>query len=302
MNILITGGTGLLGQRLVNFLLSKKMYPRLLSRQADYAAAVPRFEWNINAQTIDQKAFENVDVLIHLAGAGVADERWSAQRKKEILDSRINSTQLLYDTIEKLEHRPKTMICASATGYYGIKGVGHKSAEEEMAGSDFLAQVCERWEEKADRFKNLGVRVVKIRTGVVFDESGGALQKMEQPVRYYVGAPLGSGKQVVPWIHWRDWCGAVEHFINENSLSGAYNLVAPQPVTNAELTRLIAKVIRRPLLLPNVPAFVLRVLLGEMSSIVLEGHKISSEKLQESGYQFEYSSTEKALFELLGQD
>ncbi|WP_420580009.1 TIGR01777 family oxidoreductase [Reichenbachiella sp.] len=302
MNILITGGTGLLGGHLVDFLSNKGMSIRLLSRHADLTAAVPRFEWNIKEKKIDPRAFENVDVLIHLAGAGVADAKWTDKRKREIIDSRVESTKLLYQTVEKLDNKPKALICASATGYYGLKEFEHESSEDESSGDDFLAVVCEQWELEADRFKDLGLRVVKLRTGVVLDESGGALQKMVQPIRYFVGAPLGTGNQVVPWIHWKDWCGAVGHMIERVSLSGAYNLVAPQPVTNAVLTRLIAKIIRRPVLLPNVPAFVLKLMLGEMASIVLQGHKVSSKKLETSGYEFEYQEPEQALFELLGQD
>lgn len=302
MNILITGGTGLLGGRLADFLLQKGMSPKLLSRQSDLKAAIPRYKWNIKESSIYPKALEEIDVLIHLAGANVGEGKWTTKRKKDILDSRIDSTKLLYDTVAGLKKKPKTIICASATGYYGLKSFDHESSEEDIAGEDFLAQVCTKWEREADRFQDLGMRVVKLRTGVVFDQGGGALQKMAQPIRFFVGAPLGSGKQVIPWIHWSDWCGAVSHLISENNLSGPYNLVAPKPVTNADLTRLIAKIIRRPLLLPPVPSFMLRMLLGEMSSIVLKGHSVSSKKLQESGFEFEYNTAEQALFELFGQD
>ncbi|MEP2025156.1 MAG: TIGR01777 family oxidoreductase [Reichenbachiella sp.] len=301
MNILITGGTGLLGQRLVDFLSNLGMSPRLLSRQMDLNAVVPKFEWDIKKMSIDSEALENVEVVIHLAGANVAEGRWTDQRKKEIIASRIASTKLLYDTIEKLAEKPKSLICASATGFYGIQDFNHESIEEDNPGTDFLAQVCEQWESEANQFTKLGMRVVKVRTGVVLDESGGALQKMATPIKIFAGAALGTGKQIVPWIHWKDWCGAVGHLVQNKDLSGAFNLVAPQPVTNAELTRLIAKVIRRPLFLPNVPSFVLKILLGEMSSIVLNGNKVSSEKLQTSGYQFEYESVEQSLSELLGR-
>ncbi|WP_456459606.1 TIGR01777 family oxidoreductase [Reichenbachiella sp.] len=302
MNILITGGTGLLGGRLVDYFSSLGMFSRLLSRKEDLNAEIPRFEWNIRERKIDPSALEGVDVLIHLAGANVGEGRWTANRKKEIIDSRIDSTQLLYKAVAEMQNKPKTLICASATGYYGLQEFDHESQEDENAGDDFLAQVCEKWESEADRFQDLGLRVVKLRTGVVFDESGGALQKMTLPIRWFAGAPLGSGKQIIPWIHWKDWCGAVGHLIKENKLAGAYNLVASEPVTNATLTRLIARVIGRPLFLPNVPAFVLKLMLGEMSSIVLRGHKVSSQKLEASGFKFQYTSAEQALSELLGRD
>lgn len=302
MNILITGGTGLLGGRLVDYFSSLGMFPRLLSRKEDLNAAIPRFEWNIRERKIDPRALEGVDVLIHLAGANVGEGRWTANRKKEIIDSRIDSTQLLYEAVAGMQNKPKTLICASATGYYGLQEFDHESQEDENSGDDFLAQVCKKWESEADRFQNLGLRVVKLRTGVVFDESGGALQKMTLPIRWFAGAPLGSGKQIIPWIHWKDWCGAVVHLVNENELSGAYNLVAPEPVTNATLTRLIARAIGRPMFLPNVPAFVLKLMLGEMSFIVLRGHKVSSQKLEASGFKFQYDTADQAISELLGPD
>ncbi|WP_422360610.1 TIGR01777 family oxidoreductase [Reichenbachiella sp.] len=302
MNILITGGTGLIGKRLISFLLNRGMSLRLLSRRNFLKARVPSYQWSLAQGEIDGQAFEGVDVIIHLAGAGVAEGRWTDKRKKQIMDSRVESTKLIYETVAKLDNKPKALICASATGYYGLKEFAHESSEEENPGDDFLAEVCKRWEVEADRFKDLGLRVVKLRTGVVFDESGGALEKMVQPIRYFVGAPLGEGSQVVPWIHWKDWCGAVGHLIERESLSGAFNLVAPEPITNAALTRLIARIIRKPLWLPNVPAFALKLALGEMSSIVLQGHKVSSKKLEATGYEFEYLEAEQALFELLGQD
>lgn len=302
MNILITGGTGLIGKRLTKFLLQKGMSVRLLSRQADLSAKIPRYKWDINNGKVDSMALDGVDVVIHLAGANVAEGRWTAKQKQKILDSRVESTRLLYDAIEKSEQRPKTFICASGTGYYGFHDFNHVSLEDDQAGTDFLAEVCVKWEAEADRFSELEMRVVKVRTSAVLDKSGGALEKMVLPVKYFVGAALGSGKQHVPWIHWKDWCGAVGHLIENHNLSGAFNLVAPESVTNATLTRLIARAIHRPLILPNVPEFTLSLILGEMSSIVLKGHKISSKKLQDSGYEFEYGSAEEALSELLDQD
>lgn len=302
MNILITGGTGLIGQRLAKLLIQHQMSPRLLSRTANPNADIPQFEWNIKKDWIDPLAFEHVDVLIHLAGANVSEGRWTKSRKQEIMDSRINSTRLLFKTVEQLENRPKLLICSSATGYYGNLRFEHVSSEEDDPGNDFLATVCQNWETEADHFENLGLRIVKVRTGVVLDEKGGALLKMIQPIRVYAGAPLASGSQYINWIHWEDWCLAVIHLINEKQLKGPFNLVAPNPETNEVLTRLIAKIVRRPLWLPNVPAFVLKLILGEMASIVINGHKVSSKKLEDSGYQFTHDTLETALIKLLGDD
>ncbi|MEO9966145.1 MAG: TIGR01777 family oxidoreductase [Reichenbachiella sp.] len=302
MHILITGGTGLIGQRLTSSLLKQGMYPRLLSRKANHSGEVPRYQWSIKEGKLDPTALDGVDVVIHLAGAGVADERWTAKRQKEILDSRILSTRLLYDTINQLESKPSLLICASATGYYGIHDHQHISREEDSAGTDFLANVCVQWEAEADRFEALDMKVIKVRTGVVLDPEGGALQKIAQPIKYYAGAPLGSGKQQISWIHWEDWCRAVLHFLSKEAQSGVYNLVAPNPVTNAHLTRLIARAINKPIWLPNVPGFALKLMLGKMSSVVLEGHSISAKKLQQSGFQFKFETAEEAINELLGPD
>ena len=302
MNILITGGTGLIGQRLVRLLIEHQMSPRLLSRVANHNADIPQFEWNIRDERIDPLAFEGIDILIHLAGANVSEGRWTPSRKREILDSRIKSTRLLFDTVKKLEQKPKLLICSSAAGYYGQFEFEHESSEDDDPGQDFLARVCDEWESEADNFKNLGIRVVKVRTGIVFDPMGGALQKMVQPIKLFTGAPLASGKQYINWIHWEDWCLAVIHMIKENHMEGPFNLVAPNPETNEVLTRLIAKIIRRPLWFPNVPAFVLRLILGEMASFVINGHKLSSKKLEDSGYNFKHETLEGALIELLTED
>ncbi|MEP4093132.1 TIGR01777 family oxidoreductase [Reichenbachiella sp.] len=301
MHILITGGTGLLGKRLTSYLLEHAMHPRIVSRSTNDSADISQYEWNVDEGRIDPDAFTEVDTVIHLAGANIAEGRWNTKRKEEILSSRIRSTRLLFESVKKINsnERPKTFICASATGYYGIHDFEHESREDDQAGEGFLAQVCLQWEKEADRFATLGMRVIKIRTGVVFDEKGGALHKMTQPIRYLMGSPLGSGKQSVCWIHWEDWCRAIHHFITHKGLSGSYNLVAPEPVTNAKLTRLIARIIKRPLWLPNVPGFMLKFLLGEMSTVVLEGHKMSSKKLEDAGYQFNFPAAEKAISDLL---
>ncbi|UXX80169.1 TIGR01777 family oxidoreductase [Reichenbachiella carrageenanivorans] len=302
MHVLVTGGTGLIGQRLVGYLRSLGMLPRLVSRTEQLSAESPQYKWSLQNGYIDPRALDGVEVVIHLAGANIAEGRWTDARKKEIVDSRILSTRLLYDAIEKMEKKPKALLCASATGYYGFRDFEYVSDEEDRSGTDFLAQVCVQWETEADRFSALGMRVVRLRTGLVLDGAGGAFPKMLLPVRYYAGAALGSGQQYINWIHWQDWCGAVGHLIEQQELSGAFNLVAPFPVTNDELTRLIARAIERPLWLPNVPAFIFRGLLGEMSAVLLQGHKVSCTKLQNSGYQFKHQLVKESLSELLSQD
>lgn len=302
MHILITGGTGLLGKRLTSYLKRHGMFPRLVSRRAITSTEILQYEWNINEGRIDPKALAGLNAVIHLAGSNVAEARWSASRKEEILDSRVRSTRLLFERIKEINpaERPETFICASATGYYGIHDFEHTSVEDDGPGNDFLAQVCIQWEKEADRFESLGMRVVKVRTGVVLDQDGGALQKMTQPIKFFAGSPLGSGNQYISWIHWQDWCQAIRYLMTRVDLSGAYNFVSPHAVTNEELTRLIARTIRRPLWLPNVPEFMLKIILGEMASIVLAGHKVSSKKLEDVGYQFKFQMAEEAIAHLLG--
>ncbi len=291
--VLITGGTGLVGQELTHLLLNEGYEVSYLTRNPDIKSDIPLYKWDIKEKYIDTKALE-VDYIVHLAGAGVGDKRWSKQRKKEIMNSRRDSTWLLFEMLSQTPNTVKAVVSASAIGYYGVNKADEKY-EDDKPGKDFLAQVVVNWEKEVDKIETLGIRTVKLRTGVVLSDKGGALEKMAIPVQYFIGAPLGSGKQMMPWIHIHDLARMFLFAIQNEKLQGAYNAVGPKAVTNKELTNVLAKVLHRPLLLPNIPSFVLEALLGEMATIALEGVEVSNEKIISEGFQYQFPDLKEAL-------
>lgn len=248
---------------------------------------------------MDAKAFDGIDTVIHLAGAGIADKRWNSERKKEILDSRIQSTTLLYDFLTSDHHQVRTVVCASAIGYYGFSLGNTLLHENSPAGRDFLSTVVLKWEEAMDRMDALGIRLVKIRIGIVLSAEGGALREMARPVRLGVGAPLGTGRQMVSWIHLDDLCDIFIKGIQDERMRGAYNATAPNPVSNKEFTAAIAKALGRHILLPPIPPLVMRMIVGEMADLVLFGSTVSSQKVQQAGFAFKYPELPQALKNLL---
>ena len=299
--VLITGASGLVGSRLTELLLSKKMEVVHVGR-TKRNGSVPSFAWDVDKQQMDAKALAGVDTIVHLAGAGVADKRWTPTRKKEILDSRVQSTRLLYQILKEEKHSVKNIVSASAIGYYGFGLSDQLFTEECPPATDFLASVTTEWEKEVDAIRELEIRVVKIRIGIVLSNKGGALKEMARPIQFGVGAPLGTGQQVMSWIHIDDLCEMFCKAIQDRSLAGAYNGVAPNPVTNAELTKAIASILKKPLWLPNVPPFVLRLLVGEMADIVVNGSKVSAEKILATRFKFQYSQIDDALRNLLSKN
>lgn len=299
--ILITGGSGLVGTQLTELLLSKGHSVAHIGRSSR-TGKLPSFVWDVENRKFDLQALQGVDTIIHLAGAGVADKRWTEKRKKEILNSRIESTALLFKVLKESNHSVKTVVAASAIGYYGF-GMGEEIVEEESKpGTDFLSQVTKQWEQESDKISALGIRVVKIRIGIVLSEKGGALPEMAKPIRLGVGAVLGTGKQYMSWIHLDDLCEMFARAVDDSKMVGAYNGVAPNWVTNAELTKAIAKKLKMPLLLPPIPAFMMKLIVGEMAVIILNGSKVSSNKIQQLGFKFKYLSLDDALTDLLKKD
>ena len=297
-NILITGASGLIGTRLTEMLLQKGNQVSHLGRTKKSKNGVKLFIWNVDQYQLDQDSLQGIDSIIHLAGAGVADKRWTEKRKEEILESRARSTQLLFDTLEKEKHTVKSVIAASAIGYYGFES-NEEQTETSSVGTDFLASVTKQWEDEVDKIESLNIRVVKIRIGIVLSEKGGALKEMMLPVKFFVGAPLGSGNQYVSWIHIDDLCSIFCKAVEDINMRGAYNGVGPHAVTNRALTQAIAKVLGKPMFLPPVPNFVMKLILGEMADIVLGGTKVSSSKIQHTGFSFQFDALEKALHDLL---
>lgn len=296
--ILITGASGLVGSRLTELLLQKGHSVSHLGRSKK-SGAVPSFVWDVEAGTLDSKALDNVDTIIHLAGAGVADKRWTKSRKEEILSSRVKSTQLLCDVLSKGNHPVKTVVSASAIGYYGF-GFGEEVfTENSKPGNDFLAQVTKQWEHTVNQLESLNLRVVKLRIGIVLSDKGGALVEMAKPIRLGVGSPLGTGEQFLSWIHLDDLCAMFIKAAEDETMHGAYNAVTGDWITNAELTKMIAKILKKPLWLPNVPAFMMKIILGEMAVIVVNGSKVSADKIKGTGFEFNFTNLREALVSLL---
>ena len=297
--VLISGGTGSIGSLMADFLHRQGHEVGLLSRSEKNDGTFKTYKWNIKDNYLDPEALESCDYIIHLAGAGIADRAWTAGRKKEIIESRVLSTDLLYNQVKKHKTPLKAFISASAVGYYGQVTSNKNFTEKDKSANDFVGKTCFLWEQAAEQFENLGIRTVRLRIGVVLMEKGGALEKMVQPIRMGFGSPLGSGKQYIPWIHVDDLIGMFYKALTSDDMSGAYNAVAPEPASNAEFTRILARALNKKLWLPNVPAFVLKALLGERASLVLKGSRVSSKKIESTGFKFKYPSLEPALENLL---
>ncbi len=290
--ILITGGTGLVGKRLSEILTNKGYHVSFLTRSAHGKAHY--FEWDIEKGIIDDNAIVNADHIVHLAGASVAEGKWSPARKKEIIDSRVKSAALLLQSLQRTGHKLKSFISASGTGIYGLDTADAILTETSPFGKDFLADVCVQWEQGADNIAPYAQNIVKLRIGVVLAKNGGALKKMIAPFKFGIASALGSGKQYLSWIHIDDLCNGIEFMIS-NQTNGVVNMVAGEPVTNLEFTKTIAKVLRIPIMLPNVPSVLLKLLLGEMSGIVLGGNRVSNKKLTSIGYKFTFNKLEEAI-------
>jgi uncharacterized protein len=295
--VLITGASGLVGSRLTELLLEKGHHVSHLGRTKK-EGKVRSFVWDVEKKWIDPQALNNIDAIIHLAGAGIADKRWTDERKREIMESRTHSTRLLFETLRDKTHSVKTFIGASAIGYYGFGLDEEVFTEESKAGTGFLADVTRQWEEEVDQVGSLGLRLVKLRIGIVLSEKGGALAEITKPVRWGGGAALGSGKQYVSWIHIDDLCALFIKALDDNKWQGAYNAVCGW-ATNEELTKAIAHVLEKPLWLPRIPNFAMKVVLGEMAEMVLNGSKVSPEKIVKAGFNFNYPDLTVALRNLL---
>ena len=295
--ILITGASGLVGSRLTE-MLEKANYQVVHLGRTIKSERRPVYTWDIEKGIIDEKAFDGVQAVIHLAGAGVADKPWTAKRKLEILMSRTKSTALLAKYL-KQNPQIKTVVSASAIGYYGFGLSDHEFTEVSNPGADFLAQVVNAWEEEVNKIENK--RIVKLRIGIVLSKKGGALKEIAKPIKMFVGAPLGTGKQLTSWIHIDDLCRMFIKAVEDDTMHGVYNATGPYAVTNKALTKQIAKALHKPILLPPIPAFVLQLLLGEMANLVLYGLNVSSAKIQKTGFTFTYPTLELAIVDLLGK-
>lgn len=305
--ILLTGGTGTIGKYLTAHLLKKGYKVIILTRKLPAGnsinAGVSYASWNINENRIDTDALQKADHIVHLAGAGVVDKRWSTAYKKEIQDSRTKSSALLNDVMAKTTNKIKTLVSASAIGWYGPDNaftLQNGFREDNLPNSDFLGETCRLWEESVDPAACLGKRVVKLRTGIVLSENGGALEEFKKPLKFGMAAILGSGRQIVSWIHVDDLCRMYIEAIQNPLLSGSYNAVAPGPVSNKTLTLQLAKTMRKNAFIPiHVPAFVLKIMMGESSIEVLKSCTVNCKKIKDAGFTFLYPSIEAALNDLV---
>lgn len=298
-NILITGGAGALGKRLSKHLLGKGYHVSVLSRVPGTDNNIKTFLWDVNKGTIDEHCIDGIDTVIHLAGAGIADKRWTDERKREIIDSRTKSIGLIYELMKKRANKITTVISASGIGYYSDRG-DELLTETSAATHDFISQCCVDWEAAVDEGEKLGLRILKFRTGVVLDKDAGALPMLALPVKLLVGSPIGNGKQWIPWIHWQDVIDMYLFGIEHKNLEGVYNMVAPNPVTNAQMIKAVARQLHKPVWAPNVPGFLLKLLLGEMSSLVLGSTKVSAQKIESAGFSFQYPEVAGALKQIYG--
>lgn len=298
-NILIAGGSGLIGQRITDLLKSKSFNVFQLSRNPDPKSGTS-FYWDPEKKLIDKKAIESADVIINLAGAGIAEKRWTARRKRLLVNSRIFSTNLLYETIAGTQNNVKLVINASAIGIYGNTGEMIMNEESSLA-SDFLGKTCQRWELAAKQFESLNIRTVILRIGLVLSDEGGMLKEVMKPLRFGIAPVFGTGRQYQSWIHIDDLCKMISKAIKDEKLSGVYNAVAPQPISNYNFMKLLRQLSGKGHFLIKVPAIIMRLLLGEMVAVVIEGTRVSSKKIESTGFTFTYPQANQALRNLLGK-
>lgn len=296
--VLITGGTGLVGTHLGRKLHGMGYEVAILSRTMRNENKLHTYIWDYNKNEIDKDAINTSDYIIHLAGANLGERRWTSKRKQLILDSRIKSAELIYNNIDKDNNRLIAFITASAIGYYGALTSDKVFNETDPPADDFLGQTCKKWEQVADRFADIGIRAVKIRTGVVLAKQGGALSKIIIPIKIGIGPAIGDGNQYLPWIHIDDLCSIYFKAIEDRQMIGAFNAVAPEHTTNKKFMETIYHNLDKPFWLPEIPAIAVKVILGKMSEMILTGSRISSDKIKNSGFVFKYPNLESALKQL----
>ena len=295
-NVLISGGSGFIGRHLTALLIAKGYSVSILSRsEKQNKENVFYYKWDVVNQTIDEKAVLNADYIIHLAGENIAEQRWTAKRKAAIIDSREQSTLLLYSVLKKNNKKLDAFISASAVGIYGAVNGEEICTEDIPPANDFLGYTCQKWEDSLDFIENLNSRTVMIRTGLVLGKNEGFLKKLTPLFKYRLGSALGSGKQYMPWIHVDDLCAIYYQAIINPAMSGPYNAAINDNTTNSVFSKTLACVFGYSIWLPNVPAFVLKLFMGQMAIIVLTGRRVSSDKIEQTGFKFQFKNLEGAL-------
>lgn len=298
--ILVTGASGLIGSALCQALIKREYQIHTLShskknKHKSETDGIKTFYWDIKKKQIDPLCIQGVDTIIHLAGEPIAERGWSLKRKQELAQSRIESLDMIYSCLENNpHHQVKNLISASAIGYYGDRN-DELLNEQSRAGKDFLARLCLDWEAAAYRAKALGLRIVCLRTGIVLAREGGALSPVATTIKLCLGAPLGDGRQWVSWIHIEDVVGCYIHALEDTTMQGTYNMVAPTPISNQEMTETLAEILDRPLWLPHIPKWTVRLAMGERSMLALNSERVSADKLLSTGFKFKFSTLADAL-------
>jgi uncharacterized protein (TIGR01777 family) len=298
MNVLIGGGSGLIGEA-IRLLLEEQGHRVAVLSRSKQLEGVNTFQWDVEERYIDDEAIRFADAVINLAGTNLAGKRWTLSQKKSIINSRVQSTQLLVTAVERLQKPLLSFVSASAIGYYGSVTKNTVFKESDPPGSDFLGQTCEIWEKAADLFTQMNIRTVKLRIGVVLSEKGGMLKEVLPIFKKSLGAPLGSGKQSVPWVHIEDVARMFAFAVENSELHGAYNATAPNPVTNKAFTRALNRALGKKTRLPHVPGFLLKLLYGGSATLMLDGTPVSSKKIQDAGFKHKYPDIHSALDEIL---
>lgn len=299
--ILISGGTGLVGKALTNRLITEGHEVRILSRSPKSNKEIKSFYWNVEKNEIDEKAFDGVEHIVHLAGSGIADKRWTEVRKQDIIDSRVNSMKLITDVVKKKNIQLKSFVGASAIGIYGMTTSSRIFSESDKGGDDFLTQSCTQWENSYQQIQTLSTKNCIIRIGVVLSKNGGALKRLLPLFNLGLGSAVGSGKQYMPWIHIDDLVSVFHEALFNPNYNGIYNAVSTQETTNQSFSKQLAKSLLKPFFLPNIPTFALKLVFGEMANVLLEGSRVSSDKLTNTGFQFQFPTINEALKDIISK-
>jgi uncharacterized protein len=297
--VLITGGSGLIGNTLSDLLISKGYKVSHLGRTKKHLNGIESYQWNLKNGTIESGALEKADYIVHLAGAPIADKNWTDKRKKEIIESRSDSAKLILNFLKNLPKKPQAFISASAVGYYGAVTSSTIFTETDLPGNDFLADVCVKWEKASEGFSELNVRRAVIRTGIVLSEKGGALEKISFPIRFHIDPTTGKGDQFMPWIHISDLCGIYLKAIEDEEMNGTFNAVAPEHINQKQLIQAIKKRMRKILIVPPMPVTLLKLFFGERINILSKGSRISGDKIIARGYDFKFPKLKEALEDII---
>lgn len=300
MKILITGATGLIGRALCKRLTAENHEVSVLVRDDNEKEKSPyqAFLWDYEKKYLEESALDGVEAIVHLAGSPIA-VRWTKKFKNLILESRVNAADFLLTELKKRQQQLQVFVSASAIGYYGAVTSDKIFTENDSPAQDFLGKVCQAWEAKADEFKTVSKRVVVLRTSGVLSNNGGLLQELKEPIEKNVGSALGSGKQWMPWIHIDDMVAMYQKALEDTAMEGAYNAATPEFVNNKGFVKTIAKILEKKIVFPKVPAFMLKLMFGEMSNLILKGSRVSVDKIEKQGFKFKYPNLDSALKNLL---